>query len=117
MTRPYLPAMDALEILREIAAGRIGVDSIWPRQFEDGDHADLYVMAGGHRLVIFNDGGDLDYLDNMTSADGRHGKFEQWVAELGGSLNDPIRMLSGDDEKALMTILAAAPVAASRSGD
>lgn len=95
-----LPAGDVAALLRRVASKE---DLVLPALLDDVTFEVAYsgtaiiavdTLEGRWWLSIFNDCGEVDYIEVAVAPDGRSGDFDLWWDEVGG---DPLGELSQDD--------------------
>lgn len=104
-----MTASDVGALLRRIVHGELEVTAVgetWDEVFA-GDVR--FALSDGSQLVVFNDCGDWDYVDEVVLPDGRRGDFDDW-ADDGGSYG-----LTDGECRVLMLILKSAPSAAGKA--
>lgn len=80
------------DVLREIARGHIQAESR-----HDG-FTTWFVRACGFSIEIFDDAGEVDYVERVTDPSGKTATFQQFINATG---YDPIDQLSEADQKSL----------------
>lgn len=87
---------DLVTLFRGVIAGEVSV-SVVGESWADVWAGNVTFQMGAWRVAIFNDCGELDYVD---SADGPGGHYEY-------ADDDPIARLTEDEQDALLARLAA----------
>lgn len=94
---------EIVELLRKLIAGSVDISRVDPRFGWENGNGDIQFYIGGFLVSLFNDAGDLDYIDYVKAPDGREGDYESWDSDY-----DPIEVLSGDEIRSLKAILDSA---------
>lgn len=98
-----IPAEEITELFRKVIRGEVEVvcvgcswDEVWC--------GDASVRIDGYEITIFNDCGELDYVDSVMAPDGRTGDFDGWIGD------DPVGLLSPEEAGKMEDILESAKV-------
>lgn len=89
-----IPGSEIAELFRKVIRGEASIvpdnwswDWVWCGNF--------YCTIDGYKVVIFNDCGELDYVDSATAPDGRTGDFDHWEHD------QPVELLTGEESGAM----------------
>jgi hypothetical protein len=75
MKQPLIPVKELNDFLRAIESGEILLTTPRsPMEVYSGNMT--YRASNGWEIVIFNDSGEWDYVDSISTADGRVYRFE-----------------------------------------
>ncbi len=80
------------DVLRELARGHISAET-----WHDGLNT-WFVRVSGFAIEIFDDAGEVDYVERVTDPSGKVATFRQFANAVG---YDPIAQLSEADQKEL----------------
>lgn len=76
MSEPKLSESEVIEFVNTIESGDVVLTPEHePQDVYAGDV--VYIASNGWRIVIFNDANEWDYIDSVTSQDGRSFDFDQ----------------------------------------
>lgn len=85
-----LTAREVYQILRDIALGTRSMRRLGKQGWRQIHSGPMSLEAQGWVLVLYSDGGELDYVQSCQSPDGRRADFASW--QRYGT--DPVSLLS-----------------------
>src|SRR5690348_157775 len=74
---PAISMNEVAEVLRRVLRGETEPVVIGG-PYQPHEYAAAHFLADGFEICIYNDAGDLDYVEWVKAPDGRYCKFEDW---------------------------------------
>ena len=99
-----ITAEEVVVLLRRVISGELKIVAVGA-SWDDIYAGNVRVRIDGYKLVIFNDCNQLDYVDSITAADGRHGDSDHWFL----SNTEPVDLMTDEEGTELERLLMEAP--------
>ena len=95
-----IEAIEVAELLRDVINKNISIKLCDPCFTWEEANGNIGVKINGYTITIFNDSGELDYIDSAISPDGREGDFDYWT-EHASERKDPVDLLTEEEQSKL----------------
>ena len=105
MSAHSVPAAEVAELLRRAIRGEVAVTLANPEWSWSDATGDCGFRIDGWEVVMYNDFGDLDYVDSVRAPDGRTGDFDYWFGNLAIYGSNPAAYLSQREDALLLDLL------------
>ena len=102
-----IPGQEIAELFRRALRGEVKIFTVGA-SWTDIHASNVEVRIDGYKLVIFNDCNQVDYVDHAIAPDGREADFDDWWFVN----NEPVDLLTDDEQTRLETLMEEAPVVA-----